>query len=49
MVDFKKRLASKQAEKPTDPVELYETLERAHDQVMFKRDVQRFTIPLFGD
>ena len=32
MVDFKKRLAGKQAEKPTDPVKLYETLDRAHDK-----------------
>ena len=32
MVDFKKRLAGKQAEKPTDPVNLYETLDRAHDK-----------------
>ena len=26
MVDFKKRLAGRKAEKPTDPVKLYETL-----------------------
>ncbi|MGH9713619.1 MAG: DEAD/DEAH box helicase family protein [Candidatus Acidiferrales bacterium] len=32
MVDFKKRLAGKQAEKPTDPIKLYETLDRAHDK-----------------
>lgn len=32
MVDFKKRLAGKKAEKPTDPVKLYETLDRAHDK-----------------
>jgi replicative superfamily II helicase len=32
LVDFKKRLAGKQAEKPTDPVKLYETLDRAHDK-----------------
>lgn len=32
MVDFKKRLAGKQAQKPTDPIKLYETLDRAHDK-----------------
>jgi replicative superfamily II helicase len=32
LVDFKKRLAAKKAEKPTDPVKLYETLDRAHDK-----------------
>ena len=32
MVDFKKRLAGKKAEKPTDPVKLYDTLDRAHDK-----------------
>ncbi len=32
MVDFKKRLAGKKAKKPTDPVELYDTLDRAHDK-----------------
>lgn len=32
MVDFKKRLAGRKAEKPTDPVKLYETLDRAHDK-----------------
>jgi hypothetical protein len=32
LVDFKERLADKQAEKPTDPVKLYETLDRAHDK-----------------
>jgi replicative superfamily II helicase len=32
LVDFKKRLAGKKAEKPTDPVKLYETLDRAHDK-----------------
>jgi hypothetical protein len=31
-VDFKKRLAGKKAQKPTDPVELYDTLDRAHDK-----------------
>jgi replicative superfamily II helicase len=31
-VDFKKRLSGKAAEKPTDPVKLYETLDRAHDK-----------------
>ena len=32
MVDFKKRLAGKTAEKPTDPLKLYEILDRAHDK-----------------
>jgi replicative superfamily II helicase len=32
MVDFSKRLSGKAAEKPTDPVKLYETLDRAHDK-----------------
>src|SRR5713226_9099081 len=32
LVDFKKRLGGSKAEKPTDPVELYETLDRAHDK-----------------
>ena len=32
MVDFKKRLAGKKAEKPTDPTKLYETVDRAHDK-----------------
>lgn len=32
MVNFKNRLACKKAEKPTDPVKLYETLDRAHDK-----------------
>jgi replicative superfamily II helicase len=32
LVDFKKRLAGKKAQKPTDPVKLYETLDRAHDK-----------------
>ncbi|MDA8451055.1 DEAD/DEAH box helicase family protein [Acidovorax sp. NCPPB 3859] len=32
MVDFKKRLAGKKAERPTDPVKLYDTLDRAHDK-----------------
>jgi replicative superfamily II helicase len=32
LVDFKKRLAGKKAEKATDPVTLYETLDRAHDK-----------------
>lgn len=32
MVNFKNRLAGKKAQKPTDPVELYETLDRAHDK-----------------
>src|SRR5438270_2671144 len=32
MVDFKKWLAGKKAEKPVDPIKLYETLDRAHDK-----------------
>lgn len=32
MVDFKKRLAGKKADKPIDPVKLYDTLDRAHDK-----------------
>jgi replicative superfamily II helicase len=32
LVDFKKRLAGKQTQKPTDPIKLYETLDRAHDK-----------------
>ena len=32
MVNFKKRLAGRKAEKPTDPVKLYETLDRVHDK-----------------
>ena len=32
MVNFKNRLVGKKAEKPTDPVKLYETLDRAHDK-----------------
>jgi len=32
MVDFKKRLSGKKAERPTDPVALYDTLDRAHDK-----------------
>ena len=32
MVDFKKRLAGKKAEKPINPVELYNTLDRASDK-----------------
>ena len=32
MVDFKKRLTGRKAKKPTDPVELYDTLDRAHDK-----------------
>lgn len=32
MVDFKKRLVGKKAEKPTDPIKLYDTLDRAHDK-----------------
>lgn len=32
MVNFKNRLAGRKAEKPIDPVKLYETLDRAHDK-----------------
>jgi replicative superfamily II helicase len=32
VVNFKNRLAGKKAEKPTDPVKLYETLDRASDK-----------------
>lgn len=32
MVDFKKRLAGKQLARISDPVKLYETLDRAHDK-----------------
>lgn len=32
MIDFKKRLATPQTQKPTDPVALYETLDRASDK-----------------
>jgi len=32
VVNFKDRLAGKKAAKPTDPVKLYETLDRAHDK-----------------
>lgn len=32
MVNFKNRLAGRKTEKPTDPVKLYETLDRAHDK-----------------
>ncbi len=32
MVDFKKRLAGKKTRKPVNPVELYDTLDRAHDK-----------------
>lgn len=32
MVDFKKRLTGKKAEKPIDPIALYDTLDRAHDK-----------------
>jgi replicative superfamily II helicase len=32
VVDFKKRLAGKKAERPIDPIKLYETLDRAHDK-----------------
>lgn len=32
LVDFKKRLTGKKTERPTDPVKLYDTLDRAHDK-----------------
>ncbi len=32
VVDFKKRLAGKKADKPTDPIKLYDTLDRAYDK-----------------
>lgn len=32
MVDFKKKLLGKKAERPIDPVKLYDTLDRAHDK-----------------
>jgi replicative superfamily II helicase len=32
LVNFKNRLTGREAEKPTDPVKLYETLDRAHDK-----------------
>jgi len=32
LVDFKKRLSGKTAERPTDPIKLYDTLDRAHDK-----------------
>lgn len=32
MVDFKKRLSGKKILAPTDPVALYDTLDRAHDK-----------------
>lgn len=32
MVDFKKRLTAKQPQKPTDPIALYDTLDRASDK-----------------
>ena len=32
MVDFKKKLGGKTAEKPTDPIKLYDSLDRAHDK-----------------
>jgi len=32
LVDFKKRLAGKKAERPIDPIKLYDTLDRAHDK-----------------
>ena len=32
MVDFRKRLVAKTARTPTNPVELYDTLDRAHDK-----------------
>lgn len=32
MVDFNKQLSGKTTEKPTDPIKLYDTLDRAHDK-----------------
>lgn len=32
MVDFKKKLGGKTAEKPTEPIKLYDSLDRAHDK-----------------
>jgi replicative superfamily II helicase len=32
MIDFKKRLSGKKVQKPADPLELYDTLDRAHDK-----------------
>jgi replicative superfamily II helicase len=32
MVNFRNRLVGKKVEKPTDPIKLYETLDRAHDK-----------------
>lgn len=32
VVDFKKRLSGKKADKPTDPIKIYDTLDRAHDK-----------------
>lgn len=32
MVNFRDRLAGKKVEKPTDPIKLYDTLDRAHDK-----------------
>jgi replicative superfamily II helicase len=32
VVDFKKHLTDKKTKKPTDPIELYDTLDRAHDK-----------------
>ena len=32
MVDFRKRLTGKNTEKPVDPIELYDTLDRASDK-----------------
>jgi hypothetical protein len=32
VIDFKKRLAGKKAERPIDPINLYETLDRTHDK-----------------
>ncbi|HHT9116696.1 MAG TPA: DEAD/DEAH box helicase family protein, partial [Candidatus Wunengus californicus] len=40
MVDFSKRLGKRMAEKPTDPIQIYDTLDRASDKGPL-RDVQR--------
>ena len=32
MVNFKKKIAGKKPAKPTDPLEIYDSLDRAHDK-----------------
>jgi len=48
VVDFKKHLAGKKAEKPIDPVELYDTLDRAHDKGPL-RPAQLSVLSLWND